>query len=110
VAIEMRRRLADRVPALVLMDWLVLDPPPPFLDAVQALQDPDRWQQTRDQLFALWLTGAPARVGDQIRREMGAYGFDMWCRAPSPPPLGGVRRPLIPRPRPSLLRFPGSMR
>ncbi len=81
VAIEMPRRLADRIPALVLMDWLVLDPPPPFLDALQALQDPDRWQQTRDQLFALWLTGAPARVGDQIRREMGGYGFEMWAHA-----------------------------
>ena len=60
VAIELRRRLAHRIPALVLMDWLVLDPSPPFLDALQALQDPDRWQQTRDQLFGLWLTGAPA--------------------------------------------------
>jgi pimeloyl-ACP methyl ester carboxylesterase len=81
MAIEMQRRLAGRVPALVLMDWLVLDPPPPFLDALQALQDPNRWQQTRDQLFALWLAGAPAHVEDQIRREMGAYGFEMWSRA-----------------------------
>jgi hypothetical protein len=48
---------------------------------LQALQAPDRWQQTRDQLFALWLTGAPARVEDQIRREMGGYGFEMWARA-----------------------------
>ncbi len=81
VAIEMRRRLGDRIPALVLADWLVLDPPPPFLDALQALRDQDRWQPTRDHLFALWLTGAPTSVKDQIRREMGAYGFDMWARA-----------------------------
>jgi pimeloyl-ACP methyl ester carboxylesterase len=81
VAIEMRRRLADRVPVLVFVDWPVLDPPPPFLDALQSLQELDRWQQTRDRLFALWLAGAPVHVEAQIRREMGAYGFEMWSRA-----------------------------
>ncbi len=81
IAIEVRRRLAGRVQALVVLDWLVLDPPPPFLEALQGLQHPDRWRQTRDQLFALWLAGAPDEVADQIRREMGAYGFEMWSRA-----------------------------
>lgn len=81
VAIELRRRMADRVPAVVFLDWLVLDPPPPFTDALGALQDPARWRHTRDQLFAMWLAGAPAPVAEQIRREMGAYGFEMWSRA-----------------------------
>lgn len=54
VAIELRRRLGARIPAIVLVDWLVLDPPPPFLGALAALQDPEKWQSTRDQLFDMW--------------------------------------------------------
>lgn len=81
VAIELRRRLGPRVPAVVLLDWLVLDPPAPFLQALAALQDPERWRPTREQLFALWLESAPAAVADQVRREMGRYGFEMWSRA-----------------------------
>ncbi len=81
VAVELRQRLGARVPAIVLMDWLILDPPPPFLAALEALQDRDRWGETREQLFTLWLTGAPPHVSEQIRREMGSYGFAMWARA-----------------------------
>ena len=40
----------------------MLDPAPPFREVLQALQDPDRLQQARDRLFALWLAGAPAPV------------------------------------------------
>src|SRR5437899_625195 len=50
VAIELRRRLGERIPAIVLVDWLVLDPPPPFLGALACLQDPGTWKSTRDQL------------------------------------------------------------
>jgi hypothetical protein len=42
VAIELRRRLGSRMPVVVLLDWLVLEPPAPFLDALAALQDPER--------------------------------------------------------------------
>jgi pimeloyl-ACP methyl ester carboxylesterase len=51
VAIELRRRLGARIPKLVLLDWIVLEAPPPFLTVLQALQDPAEWQQTREQLF-----------------------------------------------------------
>ncbi|MCS7173939.1 MAG: alpha/beta hydrolase [Armatimonadetes bacterium] len=56
VAIELRRRLGARIPKLVLLDWTVLDLPP-FLGALRSLQDPARWQQTRDQLLSMWLHG-----------------------------------------------------
>jgi pimeloyl-ACP methyl ester carboxylesterase len=81
VAVELRRRLGGRVPAVVATSWLVLDPPPPFLGALEALQDSNRWQQTRDQLFAMWTTGAPVDVAARVRLEMGAYGFETWARA-----------------------------
>lgn len=80
-AIELRRRLGDRVEKLIMSSWLVLDPPPPFLAALQALQDPLRWPEGREQLFSMWLAGAPKGVDEEVREEMGAYDFDMWARA-----------------------------
>lgn len=82
VAIELRRRLGERVPQLVLLDWIVLEPPPPFLGVLQALQDPAQWSQARDQLFALWLHGLeiPA-LSRYLHDDMGSYGSAMWARA-----------------------------
>lgn len=82
VAIELRRRLGARIPKLVLLDWIILEAPPPFLDALQALQDPAQWQQTREQLFSMWLHGPdiPALTG-YVRDDMGSYPFAMWARA-----------------------------
>ncbi len=82
VAIELRRRLGARIPKLVLLDWIVLEAPPPFLGALQSLQDPARWQQTREQLFSMWLQGLniPA-LTHYVREDMGSYPFEMWARA-----------------------------
>lgn len=81
VAIELRRRMGQRIPALVLLDWLILDPPPPFLDALAALQDADRWESTQKHLFAMWTSGAPPQVVRHVREAMGSYGFETWARA-----------------------------
>ena len=79
-ALELRRQLGPRVPKLVLLDWLVLDPPPPFLQVVRALQTP-RWQQARDGLFALWLRDVDSQdVIRFVREDMGSFGQDMWHR------------------------------
>ena len=82
IAIELRRRLGSRIPKLVLLDWIVLDAPPPFLGALQSLQDPAQWRQTREQLFSMWLHGPdlPA-LTDYVRDDMGSYPFEMWARA-----------------------------
>lgn len=82
VAIELRRRLGARIPKLVLLDWIVLDPPAPFLGALRALQDPAQWQGTRDQLFHMWLHGVDSpELAAYLHEDMGTYGFDMWARA-----------------------------
>lgn len=82
IAIELRRRLGSRVSKLVLLDWIVLAPPPPFLGALQALQDPARWQQAREQLFLMWIHGLDiAELSRYVHEDMGSYGFDMWSRA-----------------------------
>ncbi|WP_367025852.1 alpha/beta hydrolase [Methylococcus sp. ANG] len=82
VAVELRRRLGARIPKLVLLDWIVLEAPPPFLGALQSLQDSAQWQQTREQLFSMWLQG-PDITGltHYVREDMGSYPFDMWARA-----------------------------
>lgn len=82
VAIELRRRLSLRVEKIVLLDWIVQQAPPPFLDALQALQDPARWRQVRDQLFSMWLHGVDIpELTRYVLEDMGSYPFEMWARA-----------------------------
>ncbi len=82
VAIELRRRLAARVPKLVLVDWIVTDPPPPFLGALAAMQDPAKALAVRDQLFAMWTQGVEhPGVLRFIGDDMGTYSAAMWSRA-----------------------------
>jgi pimeloyl-ACP methyl ester carboxylesterase len=82
VALELRRRLGQRVPRLVLVSWIVLEPPPPFLKALEAMSDPATWQEARKQLFSVWLEGVDhPEVIRHVREDMGSYGFDCWSRA-----------------------------
>lgn len=82
VAIELRRRLAARIPKVVLLDWIVLEAPLPFLGALRSLQDPAQFEQTREQLFAMWLQGLDIpKLAHYVREDMGSYPFEMWARA-----------------------------
>ena len=82
VAIELRRRLGARIPGIVLLDWIVTDPPPPFLGALAAMADPSNALAVRDQLFAMWTEDVThAEVQRFIRQDMGAYPAAMWARA-----------------------------
>ena len=82
VALELRRRLGDRVPRLVLLDWLVGPPPPDFRATLTALQDRERWLETRGELFRDWMADCEdPHVVRHVREEMGSYGFEMWARA-----------------------------
>jgi pimeloyl-ACP methyl ester carboxylesterase len=82
VALELRRKLgAERIPAVVLLDWMPLGTPPGFAEALQALQDPEEWSTTRAQLFGLWRAGVDRPDVLQYIESMSAYGFPMWSRA-----------------------------
>lgn len=82
VAIELRRRLRERIPKLIFIEWLILGAPPPFLDALKGLRSKDHWQQTRDQIFSQWLSGiGNLKLVHFVREEMGGYGYDMWARS-----------------------------
>lgn len=81
VAIELRRRLGERVAGMVLLDWIVLDPPPPFLGALQGLQS-EKWKETREALFGMWTAGVDSEAVTRfIREDMGSFPPDMWKRA-----------------------------
>jgi pimeloyl-ACP methyl ester carboxylesterase len=78
----LRERLGAAVPRLVLLDWIILDPPPPFLDALGGLQSPEHSGQVWDALRGMWVEGM--HQPDLLRyvgEDMGSYGFDMRARA-----------------------------
>lgn len=82
IAIELRRRLGQRIPQLVLLDWIIMEPPPPFLGALQGLQSPTQWAATRDQLFAMWLHDLHIpQLTSYVHEDMGSYDGAMWARA-----------------------------
>jgi len=82
-AIELRRRLgAQTIPKIVHLDWIVLPPPPFYMEIVHALAEPDKWQATRDQLFAMWLEGVEQpELIHFVRDEMGGFSPAMWMRS-----------------------------
>ena len=82
VAIELARRLPERIPKLVFVSWIVLEPPRPFLELLRALADPERTAEARERLFSIWLEGVDEpRVERHVREDMGRYGLDMFRRA-----------------------------
>lgn len=82
VALQLRRELGSRIPRIILLEWLVLGAPPPFLVALDGMQSPQHWRATVDAIFELWLRNVENPALEHfVRDEMGAYGFDMWSRA-----------------------------
>ena len=82
VAIELRRRLGpERVPAIVLLDWMVLGPPPGFTDALAGLQDEHAWEQVRAGLLDMWTHGVDVPALHDYVDSMATYGFAHWRRA-----------------------------
>lgn len=81
VAIELRRQLGEaQVPAIVLLDWMVLGTPPGFAEALAALQSP-AWADVRAALFGMWTDGVDNPRVHRYIEEMATYGADMWRRA-----------------------------
>lgn len=80
-ALDLRRRLQERVVGIAAISWMVMGAPPPFIAGLQRMQEPDGWDQVRDQLFVMWRGGGDHRgVEEQIAR-MRAFGSETWMRA-----------------------------
>lgn len=81
VAIELRRRLGpERVPSLVLLDWMVLGAPPSFLDALAGMAEPATTRSVVDQLSTMWLADLDLPVLSDYVGSMTAIPDDMWAR------------------------------
>jgi pimeloyl-ACP methyl ester carboxylesterase len=80
-AIALRRALGDRVPKLILVDWIVTAAPPQFLGALGAMQDPAQTQAVRDRLFEMWTHGGHAEAIRFVRDDMARAPLEMWQRA-----------------------------
>jgi pimeloyl-ACP methyl ester carboxylesterase len=81
-AIALRRALGPaRVPGVVLADWMVLGPPPGFLDALAALQDEHAWELVRSGLFEMWTTDVDVPALHDYVAGMAGYGREHWARA-----------------------------
>ena len=81
VAIELRRRFPERVPALVHVDWYVIPPPPPYRAVLEMLTSPDDWPAARDKLFEIWRAGAGDPAIGEALAVMNRHGADMWRRS-----------------------------
>jgi pimeloyl-ACP methyl ester carboxylesterase len=81
VAIELYRRMPERVPMLVHADWMVLEPPAPYMDVIRMLQSPDTWPAARDKLFEIWQADvASPDIGGALE-AMNVHDDDMWMRS-----------------------------
>jgi pimeloyl-ACP methyl ester carboxylesterase len=81
VAIELRRRLGERVPAIVHFDWMVLEPSSAYMDLLAELQDPDRWPHARETLFDIWRAGDESEAIDAAIEVMRRQSAEMWMRS-----------------------------
>ena len=81
VAIELRRRLGERVPAIVHLDWMVHEPSRAYMDLLSGLQEPDRWPHARDTLFEIWRAGEESDAIDAAIEVMRRQSAEMWMRS-----------------------------
>jgi pimeloyl-ACP methyl ester carboxylesterase len=82
VAIQLRRRLGpERVPGIVHMDWMVIQPSEPYMALLRSMQTAEGWEEARETLFTIWRAGSDApeieAVIDVMRRQDG----EMWMRS-----------------------------
>jgi pimeloyl-ACP methyl ester carboxylesterase len=82
VAIELARRLGpERVPAVVHLDWLLVEPSEPYMALLAQLQTPDGWPAARDKLFEIWRADDESAEIAAAIAVMNRQGAEMWMRS-----------------------------
>ncbi|MBS1878106.1 MAG: alpha/beta hydrolase [Actinobacteria bacterium] len=81
VAIELFRRCPDRVPALIHLDWMVVEPSSRYSAVIDQLTSPEEWAQARDTLFEIWRAGVEEPRIDRAFEAMEGQGAEMWMRS-----------------------------
>jgi pimeloyl-ACP methyl ester carboxylesterase len=80
-AIELRRRLGQRVPAIVHLDWMVAAPSAPYMELLGRLQTADGWCDARGQLFDIWRGGVELPLVEDAIAVMEEQDAEMWIRS-----------------------------
>ena len=80
-AIELCKRLAERIRGLVLIDWQVFPAHPRLLAQLHGLGDAMLWRRTLDAMIDDWTFGLDDRRLGRIVGEMRFRGHGLWSRA-----------------------------
>ncbi|MEU1725547.1 alpha/beta hydrolase [Nonomuraea sp. NPDC005692] len=76
------RMSLERVPGSVVIDWIMVEAWPQFIQDLRDIQDPALWIAGRQRLFDFWLGGtAHPAVARHLGDEMASFDFDMWARS-----------------------------
>jgi pimeloyl-ACP methyl ester carboxylesterase len=81
VAIELRRRVPERVERIVHLDWMVAEPSVLYMNLLEQLQSSSNWAGARDALFEIWRGGVELGAVEDAIAVMTAQGQDMWMRS-----------------------------
>lgn len=81
VALELSRRLGERVPAVVHLDWLLFEPSGQYMALLDQLQKPNGWPAARDKLFEIWRAGVDDEHIEAAIDVMNRHGAEMWIRS-----------------------------
>ena len=81
VAFKLRLALGERVPAIVVIDWLVSGAPPSFRAALDSMRSPERWRKTADATIEGWRAGSTDPRYNAFLDAMQAQPYAMWSRA-----------------------------
>jgi pimeloyl-ACP methyl ester carboxylesterase len=77
VAIELRRRLGERVPRLVHADWMLSVPSDRYMAVIDQL-DSEHWAVARDTLFRIWAAGQDVPWLRDALAVMNKHDEEMW--------------------------------
>jgi pimeloyl-ACP methyl ester carboxylesterase len=80
VALELRRRLGERVPKLFHADWMLAVPSARYMEVIRQL-DSDEWSEARDTLFGIWAAGVDTPDIRRVLAVMDRHGDEMWRRS-----------------------------
>ncbi len=80
--LELTERVGTaRVPASIVIDWLMTSATPEFLQNLAASRGSD-WVQAQRELFDIWLDGSDNElVRNHLDNEMAAFDHEMWARS-----------------------------
>ncbi|EER28069.1 hypothetical protein D8B26_006727 [Coccidioides posadasii str. Silveira] len=71
----------ERVPAVLLLDLIMTEAPPEFVNTLKAIQNKETWRAALFGLIAAWEANTSNHKWRESRiKNAGGHGFDMWAR------------------------------